>query len=187
MSKKLQILLLTFLLSSCIETVAVTTFGTGYLLTRNKSIKATVSDSAILAGITKALLSNNKEGKFEKINVSVYEGRVLLVGYSQTRENIQEAIRLIWGVDNVKEVINEVSTESDEKRQKQFIDFLLLVQIKTHVILADNLKAKDLNLSIYNGKVYILGNAQNEEAIQEIARSASTIKGVKKVISHIQS
>ncbi len=187
MSKKLLVFLILFILPSCIETVAVVTFGSGYLLARDKTISETVIDSTILTKATNSLVKNNKDGKFSKINISVYDGRVLLVGYSSEKTYVQEAIKLIWQINNVKEVINEVSYEDGDKTQNHIKDFALLANIKSQIIWNSELKAKDVNITIYNGRIYILGNAENEDKIKAIAEISSGVKGVKKVISHIKS
>ena len=155
MSKKLFLFSFILILTSCIETVAIATFGTGYLISREKTVKETVLDSAILAQASKILLNNNKDQKFSKINMSVYDGRVLLVGYSESREYIQEAIKLIWKINNVSEVINEVSFDTEDKNQSQFLDFALLSSVKLQLIWSKELKAKDVNISIYNGKTLV--------------------------------
>jgi osmotically-inducible protein OsmY len=187
MSKKLLVFLILFILPSCIETVAVVTFGSGYLLARDKTISETVIDSTILTKATNSLVKNNKDGKFSKINISVYDGRVLLAGYSSEKTYVQEAIKLIWQINNVKEVINEVSYEDGDKTQNHIKDFALLANIKSQIIWNSELKAKDVNITIYNGRIYILGNAENEDKIKAIAEISSGVKGVKKVISHIKS
>ena len=187
MSKKFLLLSFILLLSSCIETVTVATFGTGYLLSREKTVKETVLDSAILAQVSKTLLSNNRDQKFAEINVSVYGGRVLLVGYSQSRDHVQEAIKLIWKIKNVTEVINEVSLAEIEKGHKRLFDFFLITRIKTKIAFDKDLKAKDINISIYNGNIYILGHAKDDETVQAIAKLSSAIRGVKQVVSHIKS
>ena len=187
MSKKLLVFLSLLILPSCIETVAVATFGTGYLLAREKTVAETFTDSAILTKATKVLVKNNQDGRFSQINLSVYDGRVLLVGYSSKKAYVQEAMKLVWSINNVSEVINEVSYDVADKHQNHFKDFALLANIKTQIIWNDDLKAKDVNITIYNGRIYILGNADNEDKLKAIAEISSSVKGVKKVISHIQS
>jgi osmotically-inducible protein OsmY len=187
MSKKLLVFLSLLILPSCIETVAVATFGTGYLLAREKTVAETFTDSAILTKATKVLVKNNQDGRFSQINLSVYDGRVLLVGYSSEKAYVQEAMKLVWSINNVSEVINEVSYDEADKNQNHIKDFALLANIKTQIIWNDDLKAKDVNITIYNGRIYILGNADNEDKLKAIAEISSSVKGVKKVISHIQS
>ena len=45
---------------------------------------------------------------FVNINTTVLEGRVLLTGFVDNQEIRIDAVRLVWEVEGVKEVINEI-------------------------------------------------------------------------------
>ena len=57
MTRKFFIITALLILSSCVETVAVATFGTSYLISRDKSVESTIRDSLMLK-TSKALFKN---------------------------------------------------------------------------------------------------------------------------------
>ena len=73
----------------------------------DRTLGAVVDDTTIKINISSNLLSSSTN-LFVNINTSVIEGRVLLTGIVDTQEIRIEAVRKVWEVDGVREVINEI-------------------------------------------------------------------------------
>lgn len=176
-----------FLLSGCIELVAVSTIGTGYLLARDKTVAQSMTDGKILADISGRLMIQNLHGKYSRVNVNIYDGRVLLTGYVKGKGVVKQVMATSWKVKGVKEVINEMSTDVEEKRRNIPLDNIIASRLKTKLIVDHDIESLDINIDVYDRVVFLLGKVRNDQENRQVTEIASQIKGVKKVISHLQT
>ena len=73
----------------------------------DRSFGTVVDDATIKINIA-AKFINSDDGLFVDISTSVLEGRVLLTGLVDNQEIRIDAVRRVWEVDGVNEVINEI-------------------------------------------------------------------------------
>jgi osmotically-inducible protein OsmY len=104
-------IILVVLLSSCIETVALSSFVAGTTISSNKTIHQTKQDSLISAKINLKLLDNNLKTWNNNIEATVNNNRVLLTGIANSEKAPLSAQKLSWTTDGVKEVIDEIIIE----------------------------------------------------------------------------
>ena len=81
--------------------------GTMVVAEGDRSLGAVVDDATIKLNLSTKFLKSNS-ALFLNINSNVINGRVLLTGIVDSQEIRIEAIRNVWEVDGVKEVINEI-------------------------------------------------------------------------------
>ena len=72
-----------------------------------RSLGTVVDDATIKVNIAAKFL-NAGNNLFVNINTSVLEGRILLTGLVDSQEIRIDAVRLVWEVEGVKEIINEI-------------------------------------------------------------------------------
>ena len=72
-----------------------------------RSLGTVVDDATIKVNIAAKFL-NAGNNLFVNINTSVLEGRILLTGLVDNQEIRIDAVRLVWEVEGVKEIINEI-------------------------------------------------------------------------------
>ena len=77
----------------------------------DRTLGTVVDDATIKINISSNLLSSSTN-LFINVNTSVIEGRVLLTGIVDTQEIRIEAVRNVWEVNGVREVINEIEIGS---------------------------------------------------------------------------
>ena len=73
----------------------------------DRTLGTVVDDATIKINISTNLLSSSTD-LFVNVNTNVIEGRVLLTGIVDTQEIRIEAVRKVWEVGGVREVINEI-------------------------------------------------------------------------------
>ena len=73
----------------------------------DKSLGTVVDDATIKLNISRKFLSS-ENSLFINIDTSVIEGMVLLTGIVKNQEIRIEAVKIVWEVGGVKEVINEI-------------------------------------------------------------------------------
>lgn len=159
--------------------------ATGVAAAEERGAKNAANDKGIQIAISDALLRADLT-LFHKLGTMVYEGRVLLTGVLQTEEQKDQALKLVWSASNrINEVIDEVQVAPSGTILDFSNDAWITGQLR--VKLAGDREIVDINYSIetVNATVYLLGLAQNEAEIVRVTDHARTIKGVRRVVSHV--
>ena len=73
----------------------------------DRSFGTVVDDATIKINIA-AKFINSDDNLFVDVNTSVLEGRVLLTGLVDNQEIRIDAVRRVWEVEGVNEVVNEI-------------------------------------------------------------------------------
>lgn len=183
--------LLLFLTTSCVETVVVGSLAGVALVTREKTIKDTGEDIAIAAKVDKEFLLNGLKGVTNSVGVTVDEGRVLLTGIIRDPDQGRLALDIVWKIDGVREVIDEVETSDDGLRTHDFTgtfsDSYLTSIIKLKLFLHPKISPTNYKITTFNRVVYLIGVYRSEDDLKEALRLVSTTYGVKKVVNYVIS
>ena len=179
MTRKIILILLSLFLSSCAETFAVSAASTAYLI-QKESIKDTISDTKITAQI----FSKLKLSSYGDVHINVSSGRVLLSGYVKDKHGLKQIKKHIWEIKGVKEVMSEVHIGKVKRNIVK--DSLLASRIKSKLIFAKEMSSLEINVEVYGGEAYLLGNLASRSEIKRAAKIAAKVYGVKKVISYLR-
>ena len=76
----IQIILLSFFLTSCVETVVISSIAGGAISIREKSFSNTQKDVMIASKLATSYVKNGLKNIGNSVDISVNEGRVLLTG-----------------------------------------------------------------------------------------------------------
>ncbi|MEK9971486.1 MAG: BON domain-containing protein [Ferrovibrio sp.] len=172
-------------LQGCIGVAVGAGAATGVAAAEERGIKNAANDKGIQLAINDRYLKENQY-VWRKLSVTVIEGRVLLTGVVGTEYSRDEATRLAWAAsDRINEVINEVQVSSTGDLLDSASDTWITTQLRAKI--ATDKEVVDINYSIdtVNGTVYLIGLAQSDAEIVKVTDHARTIKGVRKVISHV--
>lgn len=186
----LSILLSMLLLTSCVETVIVGSFGTGIIALREKTIEDTASDTLIASNLVKEFVINKLKTPFNNIELMVNEGRVLLMGVVTDPDKAQLALDLTWKKSGVQEVIDEIELDKDDKFKIKNIlgsinDYGITTISKAKILANPNTKFFNYKITTVRGNVYLIGVAKDQQEINKATSLISKIYGVKKVVNHI--
>ena len=101
--------ILPFFNYGCSPANILATGGSGALVVAEgeRSLGTVIDDATIKVNIAAKFL-NADNNLFVNINTSVLEGRVLLTGLVENQEVRIDAVRLVWEVEGVQEIINEI-------------------------------------------------------------------------------
>jgi osmotically-inducible protein OsmY len=123
-----------------------------------------------------------KFGERGNFSVTSYNGRVLLTGEVAGNSDKLAAEQLVFQVENVKLVVNELTVAgSTSTLQERSNDTLITSRVKTGLIEAKDVQSNAFKVVTERGVVYLMGRVSQREAERgtEIARSVS---GVVKVV-----
>lgn len=123
-----------------------------------------------------------KFGERGNFSVTSYNGRVLLTGEVAGNSDKLAAEQLVFQVENVKLVVNELTVAgSTSTLQERANDTLITSRVKTGLIEAKDIPSNAFKVVTERGVVYLMGRVTQREADRatDIARSVS---GVVKVV-----
>ena len=150
----------------------------------DRSLGTVVDDATIKLNLSaKFLKSENR--LFLDINSNVTEGRVLLTGLVDTQEIRIEAVRKVWEINGVKEVINEIEVGNKTTLKEYMNDLWINTQVKSLAARTIGLRSFSYNFETIKGKVYIAGITSRPEQLQAIVESTKTIKGVNEIVNYV--
>ena len=176
------------LLTSCIETMAISTASIIYVNKKGaikNPLKTPIKNAVLLGRVSNTLSRNNgDEYKFINLHVNVDQGRILLFGRVTEKKYLQEAKELIWKVKGVKELMSEV--EISKKKHNFIAASFLASKVKTKLIFTKHLASRKINVETYNNVVFLFGTVKKSSDIKTASIAASKVSGVKKVISYLR-
>jgi osmotically-inducible protein OsmY len=156
----------------------------GYGAAQERGLKQAAVDSGIKVGVSERLLQKSVD-LFGKVSVAVVEGRVLLTGAVRSDADKDEATKLAWPSEGVREVINEIQVTSGGNLADIGGDAWITTRLRA--LLIGDRQVSDINYSIetVNGVIYLIGIAQDANEINRVTDHARTIAGVRRVVSHV--
>ena len=175
-----------FFLCACspMGAIVTTTSAGAVVAESDRTVGEAVDDAAIKIKIVEKF-AKSKSGIFLDINSSVRLGTVLLTGIVETQEIRIEAIRLVWEIDGVKEVINEIEIGNKQNIKQYTQDLWISSRVRGKTLSEIGLDIITYNFETINGKVFVMGVASNLEESDKIIRVIKTVKGVKEISNHI--
>ena len=149
-----------------------------------RSLGTVVDDATIKLNIGTKFLTSD-DNLFVNVDSTVLEGKVLLTGLVENQEIRIDAVRRVWEIEGVKEVINEIEIGNRETLKEYGQDVWINTQAKALSIKTIGLSALSLNFETIKGKVYIAGISTRPELIEEAIKAIKTIKGVKEIVNYV--
>ena len=183
---KLILLLLVLNFYSCSPANILATGGATTMVVAEgeRSLGEVVDDATIKINIAAKFISS-KDNLFVNVNVTVLEGRVLLTGIVEEQEARIDAVRRVWEVKGVREVINEIETGNRDKLKDYANDLWINTQAKGLAAKTLGLRSVAYNFETINGKIFIAGISNNPESIEKLVDALKKIKGVKEIVNYV--
>lgn len=144
-----------------------------------------ISDTEIQARINVVLFEHDIN-MHHAINVSVYEGRVLLTGCLQTPEMKEDAVRLTWQVPGVKTVSDETTVASQRTLANYAHDKWISTKINSLLFITSGISSRNYEVIVSGGVVYLVGIATTQEELDHVIDICRHIKNVQKVVSYVR-
>ena len=150
----------------------------------DRSLGTVVDDATIKLNISAKFLKS-ENNIFLDINTNVTSGKVLLTGIVETQEIRIDAVKLVWEISDVREVINEIEIGSKTTLKEYANDLWITAQVKSIAAKTVGLRVLSYNFETIKGKVYIAGISSRPKQLQEIVSAIETVKGVKEIVNYV--
>lgn len=182
----LFILIITIGLLGCTPAnVIVGGAGTGMVVAEGDRSFGTVVDDATIKVNIAAKFINSEDNLFVNISTSVLEGRVLLTGLVDNQEIRIDAVRKVWEVEGVNEVINEIQIGNRSTLKEYAQDLWINTQVKGVAAKTIGLRSISYNFETIKGKVYVAGITSRVNQLEDLLSAIKTIKGVTEIVNYV--
>jgi len=184
-----KILIVIFFLSvitSACQSIYLASTSQALLVNKQeRSFNNYVEDTIILAQLKNSYFSTN-EKIFFNVGVEVNEGRVLLTGGVEQIDIRIEATKLAWGIEGVREVINEIQISNNEGILNYADDLVMKTKIKGKLLFNKEILNLNYSVEVVNGIVYLIGIAQNQGELTAVIDVCKETYGALDVIEYVR-
>ena len=184
MKKKLSLLLIFMLLTSC-GTKNLGTFSKGVSITFDPRTVGMVIDDTIMQKSLVAKLVMAEKKYFLSIQVEVIDGRIFVTGKVDEPEEKINITKLAWETKGVRSVKNAIEIRGESNFKTNASDALITAQLRAALIFSKLIKSSNYSLETINKKIYIFGIAISDEEKKEVIEEANDIYDVGEVIPTI--
>ncbi|WP_051609637.1 BON domain-containing protein [Terasakiella pusilla] len=180
-------LLLGLVLVSCTPVGMLVTAGTtaGSMAMEERGLDGAANDYSLKADII-AKWAGADLTFASDLTVIVYNGNAMVTGSVETEEQRAQAIALVWLVEGVKDVYNEILLKKESDMQDFAYDTWISAKLYTATTFDPQLMEINYKYSIQGGVVYVTGMAQSPAELNRFIRHAKSMPYVRKVVSHVQ-
>jgi len=131
------------------------------------------------------LLAADAEG-FRDTHVEVYDDNLLLSGSVPDEQHHQTALMIARTYPAIHNVYDELAVGERSTIGTAVGDQLIGTQIRTRLLASPHVRAVNINLEVFHGNVYLMGTARSDDELRHAAEIASTVGGVRRVVSFMQ-
>ena len=172
------------LLQGCFPLVATGVGATALVATDRRTTGIYIEDENIELKSLRALT------RFPSAHVSAtsYNRRVLLTGQAPSEEAKKQIEDTIRGIDNVREVINELQIAGASSYASRGADSLITSNVKARMVNNGKFSPTHVKVVTEASVVYLMGLVDHQEAdaAVEIARTTSGVSRVVKAFEYLQ-
>lgn len=153
----------------------------GTVIADDRPVDEDVSDIALYATVRKNL--SQAQSKFLlDVQVTVFQGGVLLTGALPDISLIDQAVEAAWKDPNVRRVYNYIRLGKAQGFVDTSNEAAVANAIKTQLLLTKGIKASNYKIVVENGVVYVMGLARSQEEWEVAREVIAGTAGVQKII-----
>jgi len=172
-------------LSGCVSVALTGAASAGIAASEERGIGGALTDTRIRADINEKWLQASMD-ILQKVDLSVQEGRVLLTGSVPTPEMRVDAVKLVWQVEGVREVMNEIQVGDGSSAGDYARDVWILTQLRSDILFDRAVQSVNYSVDAVKGTVYLMGVAQNQAELERVTNYARNLRYVKRVVSYVR-
>lgn len=177
----LAVLISALLLQGCVGAVVI---GSAAVATKTatdpRTVGTQVDDGTLELRVNSALAKDEQLKKQARINVTIWQGKVLLVGQAPSSDLSARAKQIAMGVEGTVEVYNEIRQGQPVGIGTASTDTWITTKVRSQLLASDQVKSSNVKVTTENGEVFLLGLVTDREG-KAAANIASRVSGVKHV------
>ena len=152
---------------------------------QEKGLGTSISDKVIYVKLRNTIY-DWKPYVSENIALSVDNGSILVTGKLKNIDTKINLTKVIWEVNGVKEVNNQVQISETNNLKNIAKDLASLGEIKARLMASKELNSLNFSIDVVNNIAYISGVASSEEEISIVTKIAQEAKFIKEVQNFVK-
>ena len=170
----------------CVAPVVVGAAGTTAVkASEERGLSGALSNVQIQARINELWFKQDLD-LYQRIHLTVDQGRVMLTGRAANPDQRVDAVRLVWQVQDVTEVINEIAIDNQSSLVDSARDSWIATQLRTALILDQTVHSTNYSIDVVNGVVYLMGVAHGQQELDRVIGHAKELSRVQGVVPHVR-
>ena len=150
----------------------------------SRSLGASLDDLEANA-VLKRVLFTDRSHDYGDIDLTLFEGRLMLTGTMQSEEGRRKLVENAWKATGVKQVIDEVFVGDETPIGQGLEDSRIDAALRAKLLADGDIRSSDVKIAVSNRVVYLLGVARDRDQLEEVISLARNTSGVSKVVSHM--
>jgi osmotically-inducible protein OsmY len=184
-TKPLLLIILILILSGCVGVSSSGIFGTGVSVAMDpRSVGTQIDDSIMQKNLSARIILLDKKFLFS-VNSKVLDGRIFLTGKVDDPEEKLQLTKMAWETDGVRSVRNDIKVKEEFNFKQSAKDILITSQLRTALILNNEIKATNYQIDTYKKKIYLYGIAITADEKDKVLQEAKQILDVEDIIASI--
>lgn len=150
----------------------------------SRSLDESVTDLSANAEL-KSVLFADRTHDYNDIDITLFEGRLMLTGTMRSEEGRKKLIENAWKADGVDQVIDEVIIASKTSVGQGFEDTRIDQTLRAKMLADGDVTSGRYKIAVSNAVVYLLGAARSQRELDRAIELARSVGGAEKVVSHV--
>ena len=175
------------LVNGCAPLVVGGAAATGYMVSEDRRTVGTITEDATIEGKASSRIGDSVKGNIH-VNVTSYNGIVLLTGEVPDAAAKDQAGRIAQSVEKVRAVYNELAVGPVTALSTRTNDTVTTSKVKARFVDGQKFNALHVKVVTENGVVYLMGLVKKAEAAAatDIARTTSGVTKVVRLFEYIE-
>jgi osmotically-inducible protein OsmY len=146
-----------------------------------RTLGAQIDDKNVVLKANRALADHPATAEGSNINVTSYNGVMLLTGQTRTEQIRQQAGALVAKIDGVRDVQNQIRLGNNTGMTTRTRDSWISTKVKTQLLADEEVSGLNIKVVTENAEVFLMGLVTDQEAAKavDIARH---VDGVARVV-----
>src|SRR5271170_8097481 len=171
-------------LSGCVGLAIGGAATAGVAASEDRGLGGALTDTRIRTDINGKWLNASMD-MLQKVDLTVSEGRVHLTGTVPTADMRLQAVKLVWQVEGVRQVIDDIEVGDDKSGVGSYArDVWISTQLRTDILFDRAIESVNYSVETVEGVVYLMGVAQNQAELDRVTDYARNLRYVKRVVSY---
>jgi osmotically-inducible protein OsmY len=151
-----------------------------------RTLGSQIDDNGIVIRARRALSEDEMTGRGSNLNITSYNGVVLLTGQTTSEQVREQAQRLVQDMPSVKMVHNQIRIGNNTSLTTRTRDNWIGTKVKSQLLADPQVSGLNIRVVTENAEVFLMGLVAGAEADQavEIARN---VEGVVRVIKAFET
>ncbi len=151
------------------------------VLLDDRSFGDDITDTKINMALRNALAEHDVKYALD-IEVTVFEGKVLLTGALPGTDLITDVLQIAYQTDNVKQVYNYIRLANPPAIDVVNQDAAISAKLRTQLTMTAGISSSNYKITMENGTVYLMGISESAEELDRVIAVAKNTIGVHKVV-----